>query len=168
MTKNLYKITEFAQILGVTTATLRNKHRSGHFIPSFVDCESGYRFYTDEIAYRYTSDKCVLVYTLDEGDLSASECKFLKKLNLLNIQYKIFNKDGEVKDFAKNKALKDLIKEVNSKSTYTIVYKDENLLKDDLKLIKFYIDSCSSNIQMKKIEDFSFEIDVKGGTSIDE
>lgn len=154
--KNLYKIKDFARILEVTPATLRNKHRSGEFIPSFVDPSSSHRFYTDELAYRFNSNKKVLVY-INKYDKHNIEM-FHEKLMLLDINFKVFEKDGDIIDYRNNKALRDLLLDISNKDTYTVVYDSSTILEDDLKLINFYIESCRPNIQLKDYKDFSFEV----------
>lgn len=154
--KNLYKIKDFARILEVTPATLRNKHRNKEFIPSFVDPNSSHRFYTDELAYRFNSTKKVLIY-IDKNDKHNIQM-FHEKLTSLNIDFKVFEKDKDVTEYTNNKALKELLLDISNKDTYTVVYDDSNVLDDDLKLIKFYINSCRPNIQLKDYKDFSFEV----------
>lgn len=153
--RNLYKIKDFAKILEVTPATLRNKHRSRDFIPSYVDPNSSHRFYTDELAYRFDSAKKVLIYTDQRNKHNIK--MFHEKLSCLNIDFKIFEKDVDITDYTSNEALKDLLLDISNGYTYTVVYDYLNILDDDLKLIKFYIDSCHPNIQLKDYRDFSFE-----------
>ena len=153
--KNLYKIKDFARILEVTPATLRNKHRSGEFMPSFVDPNSSHRFYTDELAYRFNSNKKVLIY-VNKNDKHNIKM-FHEKLISLNIDFKILEKDNGITDYTSNKALRDLLLDISNKDTYTVVYDSSNILNDDLKIINFYIESCRPNIQLKDYRDFSFE-----------
>lgn len=152
---NLYKIRDFAKILDVTTTTLRNKHRSGELIPSFVDPNNGHRFYTDELAYRYDTSKYILAYIESNDDNYIQ--MFHEKLSSLNIKYKIFLKTEESNNIIDNKSLKELIKELDLNTTYTIIYDKSNISETDLNIIKFYLESCRSNIKLKEFEDFSLE-----------
>ena len=104
---NLYKIRDFAKILDVTTTTLRNKHRSGELVPSFIDPNSGHRFYTDELAYRYNSSKYILAYIESNDDNYIK--MFHEKLSSLNIKYKMFLKTEEINNILDNTPLKENI-----------------------------------------------------------
>ena len=156
--RNLYKIKDFAKMLEVTTTTLRNKHKSGELLPSFVDPNSGHRFYTDESAYRYNHSKSILVYIESDDDNYIE--MFHEKLSSLNIKYKMFVKSKKITNILDNTSLKELIRELDSKNTYTIIYDKLNISELDLNLIKFYLDSCRSNIRLKELKDFSLEINV--------
>lgn len=160
----MYKINEFADMIGVSAKTLRNKHNSGILIPSYVDPKSNHRFYSDELAYRYINDKSVFVYQSTPN--YSSKLEHLKKeLEFLKLKYQIFTNTELNNDFFNNMALRKLLKEVSKSKTFTILYDEENIFNNDLTLIRFYINSCFPNVKIKEIEQFSFEkpINLAGG-----
>lgn len=153
----MYKITEFADMIGVTTKTLRNKHKDGLLIPTYIKPNSKHRFYSDESAYRYTSSKSILIYQSNQNNSKKID-KFKERLDSIGLNYKYFmNKDSIEMDAFNNKAIKDLLSEISKNKTYTVLYDSEDIRNEDLKLIKFYLSSCYPNIKIKDVEYFTFE-----------
>lgn len=162
----MYKIKEFADILGVTPATLRNKDKNGLLRPSYVKPGSQYRLYSDELAYIYDKNRYVLAYLSQTEDSNFIE-EFKRKLDKLNVKYKLFINENKDNDFYFNQSIKELLKEASCNNTYTVLYDEKNITEKDLKIIKFYINACLSYIKIKKIEDFSLENTLKSmGDSI--
>lgn len=52
-----YSIGQFAKLINRTEQTLRNWDKSGKLKPSYVDKETGYRYYTDEQLRIYNGEK---------------------------------------------------------------------------------------------------------------
>ena len=152
----MYKIKEFADMIGVSTKTLRNKDKKGLLTPTYVKPGCQYRLYSDELAYIYDNSRYILAYLSQTGDIDVIE-GFRDKLDSLNIKYKIFISDNLSVDCFDNNAIRELLKEANANNTYTVLYDEENVLERDLKAIKFYLNTYLSYIKIKKIEDFSLE-----------
>lgn len=152
----MYKIKEFAEMLNVTTCTLRNKHKNGLLVPSCVKPGTNYRLYSDELAYIYDDNRYILAYLSKTKDSEVIDC-FKDKLDSLNVKYKMFVGDKSSSDYFNNNAIKELLIEASNKKTYTVLYDEKNILEQDLKLIKFYLNTCFSYIKIKKLEDFSLE-----------
>lgn len=152
----MYKIKEFADMLGVTPATLRNKDKNGLLRPSYIKPGSQYRLYSDELAYIYDKNRYILAYLSQTEDFDFVE-NFKRKLDGLNVKYKLFINEDKNTDFYYNHSIKELLKEASCDNTYTVLYDEKNISEKDLKIIKFYINACLSYIKIKKIEDFSLE-----------
>ena len=152
----MYKIQEFADMLGISTKTLRNKDKKGLLTPSYVKPGSQYRLYSDELAYIYDDSRYILAYLSQTDDVDVVE-NFKNKLDLLNVKYKIFVSNDLNSDSFDNCAIKELLKEASNNNTYTVLYDEKNITEKDLKVIKFYLNACLSYIKIKKIEDFSLE-----------
>lgn len=152
----MYKIKEFAEILGVTTKTLRNKDKEGLLKPSYINPKNNYRLYSDELVYRYDNKKYIIAY-LSYTDNVREIRLFESYLDSLKIEYKLFVNKSKSKNFLTNEALKALLRDVNSNNSYHVLYDEENIKLDDLNLINFYIDSCHPNMKVKTIEDFTLE-----------
>lgn len=152
----MYKIQEFADMLGISSKTLRNKDKKGLLTPSYVKPGSQYRLYSDELAYRYDSSRYILAYLSQTDDVDTIE-NFKRELDLLNVKYKIFTSENSNTDFFNNKAIRELLKEASDNKTYTVLYDEKNIVEKDLKVIKFYLNTCLPYIKIKKIEDFSLE-----------
>lgn len=152
----MYKIKEFAEMIGVTAKTLRNKDKKGLIKPSYISPDSKYRLYTDELAYICDDSKYVLAYLSKTEDINIVN-NFKNALNSLGVKYKLFLSQELESNCFGNDAIKELLKDVSNNNTYTVLYNEQNILKEDLKMIKFYINACSPYIKVKKIEDFSLE-----------
>lgn len=155
----MYTIKDFANMIGVTPQTLRNKHRNGKLVPTLVNPDNKYRMYSDEMAYIYDTKREILAY-LSETQNTEAINEFKSKLDLLNIKYKIFISD-KCSDFKQNEAMKELLKSASKNITYTVLYDKNNIHKEDLELIRFCLNTCFPYIQIKDIADFSIEENIK-------
>lgn len=71
----MFSIGEFSRITGMTIKTLRFYHEEGLLIPSYVDPQTGYRFYNDN-----KIDAARLIGLLRELDFSLEEIRDLLRL----------------------------------------------------------------------------------------
>lgn len=153
----MYTVKDFAKMLGVTPQTLRNKHKKGELVPS-VMTENNYRLYTDESAYNYNKNKKILVYSSSK----ISETDVEDSLMAFNINYFIHEKLEGSCHYTNNTALKNLLKDISSNITYTVLYHKDYIEDNELDLIKFYVESCFPNIKVKEISKFSLNTQNKG------
>ena len=155
----MYKTNDFAKMIGITSKTLRTKHKNGDLVPTYVDEKNNYRFYSDELAYKYNKDKCVLIYLSKMKTDRVNS--FIKNLNNLDIKLKVFiNKKEDNSIMYNNDAIKELLKEVTNNTTFTIVYDKYEVKWDEIELIKFYLNACFPFIKIKDINEFSLESSV--------
>ena len=146
----MYTIKEFADIIGVTPQTLRNKHKNGQLIPTLVNPTNGYRMYSDELAYIHSKDKHILAYISNSDDKHSMDI-FKDKLSSFNLKYEIFENSSEGLNLIENGVLESLLRRVSEGKTYTILYDESNIKKDELELINFCIRACFSYVQVKPI-----------------
>lgn len=154
----MYTIKEFANMIGVTPQTLRNKHKSGVIIPTLINPSNSYRMYSDELAYIYDDSRSVMIYDVDGDNNNGLLDDFKDSLYNSNIKYECFTSNKEYEDPVHNKAIFNLLKRVSQGTTYTIVYDENKIQNKDLEFIRFCINSCFSYVQVKKISDFSLEL----------
>lgn len=151
----MYKTNDFANMLGITSKTLRAKHKSGELVPTYINEKNNYRFYSDELAYKYNNNKYVLVYTSKKDNDRIN--LFTKNLRALNIKFKTFANNGDSIGFNNNEAIKEILQEVNKQNTYTIIYDKYSTSNKDIEVIEFYLNACFPFIKIKDVDEFSLE-----------
>lgn len=149
--KEIYTISEFAEIVGVTIQTLRNWDKSGKLKPAQLT-EGGNRLYSYKQVLQFkgkagdTSNKAAIYYIASKGNENATEelvNRMVKHLDIKGKEYEIYKeKEGDTSE------LKNLIKEVGVGTYDEIIVNDENLglSVKELKVIKSIINALQCEL----------------------
>ncbi len=109
--KNRYKISELAKIFNISRQTLIFYHKKNILIPSIIDKENGYRYYSTEQIW-----ELFFIITLKKAGLSLEEIKKFTEIqspkeNIKFLENKVEEIDNKISEFLKIK--ENITKKIN-------------------------------------------------------
>lgn len=149
----MYLIGEFANILKVSTRTLRYYEKIGLLKPCFVDENTKYRYYSDDqiIDVLYVLELKKLGFSLKEINNIQNNRSLEKINNLLNNKLnKLEKQKREIENL--EYSIKKVIKKINTQDDILLIPKDIDIKVEERKEIKVY--TRRKKIKLKDIDNF--------------
>lgn len=157
----MYTIKQFADILGVSSRTIRNMNKDSRLKPAYACKNTRDKFYSDSQIYSVKPNMYIVGYIAKKNANEATIDEFENELESLKVPYKLFidtESDGELRN---NSTIKEILKVLFKGETLTILTKNEKSLNLDIQiLLEILIESCFTSVQIKPISKFTTIEDV--------
>ena len=145
MYKDTYSISEFAELIGVTTQTLRNWDKSGKLKPAGIT-DGGHRLYHFEQALQFkksNDNRTALIYycTIDgeDNNIENSMIAINKFLEMIDKEYEILSEQYKSRDdLYEGKVFKEAIRKISMGKISDVILIKDNTFKQDSNELKLF------------------------------